>query len=162
MVLAENRSVKQERAGRRRWFEDDEIELIVWYRPAGEIEGFQICYGRPDDGQALTWRLGTGFALDRIDAGDATPLKNETPILAPDGAIPWAEITALFLDRSVGLEAPLRDLVLKKLADKNGRVDSRAPFFERRPYFVSGRTITRKARSECHDRFWRGRRGRLW
>ena len=119
-MLSENRSVKQERAGRRRWFEDDEMELIVWYRATGDVEGFQICYGRPNAGRALTWRSGTGFAHDRIDAGDATPLKNETPILAPDGAIPWAEVTALFHDHSLELEAPLRELVLKKLADKNG------------------------------------------
>ncbi len=117
-MLTENRNVKQERAGRRRWFEDEEIELIVWYHPAGEVDGFQICYGRPDNSRALTWRTGAGFAHSRIDAGDTTPLKNETPVLAPDGTVPWAEVTALFRDRSATLEAPLRDLVLKKLADQ--------------------------------------------
>jgi hypothetical protein len=122
-VLSENRNVKQERAGRRRWFEDEEIELIVWYRPTGEVDGFQICYGPPggSGGRALTWRQGAGFAHSRIDAGDATPLKNETPVLAPDGAVPWAEVAEMFRDRSVTLEAPLRDLVLGKLAEGGAR-----------------------------------------
>ena len=42
-MLTENRTVKQERAGRRRWFEDDELELIVWYQAAGESSVKKAC-----------------------------------------------------------------------------------------------------------------------
>ena len=124
-MLTENRTVKQERAGRRRWFEDDELELIVWYQAAGEMEGFQICYGPPDDGWALTWRPGVGLAHSRVDAGEATPFKNETPVLEPDGKIPWREVTALFRDHSARLEAPLRDFVLGKLSEGGRKAESR-------------------------------------
>jgi hypothetical protein len=111
-MLTENRSVKQEPGGQRRWFED---ELIVWYRASGEIEGFQLCYDQSGCREALTWRPGAGLARSRIDGGDHSPLKNETPVLTADGRKPWAQVPALFRARSATLEPPLRDLVLSRL-----------------------------------------------
>ncbi|HVU24873.1 MAG TPA: hypothetical protein VHE13_12175 [Opitutus sp.] len=116
-MLTEIREVKQEAGGRRRWFEDDGLELIVWYGPASAVEGFQICYttdaGRQE--RALTWRAADGFAHARVEPGDDSPLKNQTPILVPDGTVPWAELEAEFGERSRGLEAELRQLVLARL-----------------------------------------------
>lgn len=114
-MLTENRSVKQEPGGRRRWFEDDELELIVWYRLSGEIEGFQLCYDQAGAREALTWREGVGLAHSRVDGGDATPLKNETPILQPKGGKPRTRLAALFRTRSGAVEASVRDLVLNRL-----------------------------------------------
>jgi hypothetical protein len=118
-MLTENRSVKQEPGGRRRWFEDDELELIVWYRDSGEIEGFQLCYDHSGRREALTWRPGAGLARSRVDGGDDSPLKNETPILTPNGRKPWSQASALFRSRSATLEAPLRELILGRL--ENGQ-----------------------------------------
>ena len=116
-VLKEIRSVKQERgAGRRRWFESDGLELVVWQNSVGSCEGFQLCYDLGRGERALTWRPGTGFAHSAVDAGDETPLKNEAPILVPDGAVPWAEIGKLFGERGAGLDAELRKLVGARLA----------------------------------------------
>ncbi|HWA87231.1 MAG TPA: hypothetical protein VG710_13470 [Opitutus sp.] len=116
-MLKEIREVKQEAAGRRRWFEDDKLELIVWYVPANAIEGFQICYltnaGRSE--RALTWRPENGFVHARVDPGDASPLKNQTPILVPDGAVPWADLESAFAKRSAEMEPALRELVLGRL-----------------------------------------------
>ena len=44
-MLVEFPNVKQEGgANRRRWFQGDGLELIVWYGTAGTPQGFQICY----------------------------------------------------------------------------------------------------------------------
>lgn len=111
-VLKEIRNVKQEKgAGRRRWFDSDGLELVVWENAAGACEGFQLCYDLGKGERALTWRPKAGFAHNAVDAGDTTPLKNETPILVPDGAVPWGEIRKLFDERGAGLEAGLRQLV---------------------------------------------------
>jgi hypothetical protein len=118
-MLTENRNVRQERGSRRRWFEADGLELIVWYQPSGTVEGFQLCHDRPDGQFALTWRTGVGFAYDRVDTGDTTPFKNETPVLRPDGAVPWADVTALFQAHSAQIEESLRKIVLQRLAAKN-------------------------------------------
>jgi hypothetical protein len=116
-MLTEFRQVKQEPGGRRRWFESDGFELIVWYGAGGGIAGFQLCYGSGTAAEhALTWRQGTGFAHHFVDAGDDQPQRTETPVLLPDGAVPWEHLTALFAARSHTLDAGLRELVLQRLA----------------------------------------------
>ena len=62
---------------------------------AGGIHGFQICYQfGPGRDRALTWRRGQGFAHDSIDEVDERTNKNQTPILIPDGQVPWERIMA--------------------------------------------------------------------
>jgi hypothetical protein len=118
-MLTEFRQVKQEPGGRRRWFESDGLELIVWYEAAGGIAGFQLCYGSGTVAEhALTWRQGIGFAHHFVDAGDDQPQRNETPVLLPDGAVPWENLTALFMARSRTLDADLRNVVLDRLATR--------------------------------------------
>jgi len=117
-VFREFLRVKQESGpGRRRWFEDDGLELIVWYDAVGEINGFQICYVVEFDwARALTWRRGQGFVHDIVDEGDERPDKNLTPILIPDGQVPWERITAEIGRRGAILEPDLRSLILERLA----------------------------------------------
>ncbi|MDB6170383.1 MAG: hypothetical protein JWM88_3247 [Verrucomicrobia bacterium] len=110
-MFQEHRSVRQEPGQQRRWFEGDGLDLIVWLDDKNEVAGFQLCR----DAHALTWRRGRGFAHGRIDEGDSTPLKNETPIIVPNGRVPWAELTKLFESHSGSLEPPLRDLILARL-----------------------------------------------
>lgn len=124
-VLREIKNVKQERGpGRRRWFESEGFELVVWLDERGAVNGFQICYDLGQGEHALTWRPASGFIHSEVDEGDASPLKNQTPILIPDGAVPWAELTRCFDARSAELEPGLRQLVRAKLAERaEGSVD---------------------------------------
>ena len=119
-MFAENHGVMQERGAttRRRWFEDEAMELIVWYRE-NHAEGFQLCYrGEDRRERALTWREGQGFSHARIDPGDSRPDKNLTPILVRDGAVPWDWVQAEFGQRAEKLEPAVRDLVLAALANR--------------------------------------------
>ncbi len=118
-MLHELKNVKQEHgAGRRRWFESDGLELVVWWDAHDAITGFQLCYdfGRGDF--ALTWRPATGFAHSAIDTGDESPFVNRTPVLNPDGEAPWGRLAQLFEARSATLEPGLRRLVRDKLAER--------------------------------------------
>ena len=120
-VLHEIRNVKQERGpGRRRWFESDGFELVVWLDAADHVTGFQIHYDLGGGEHALTWREGRGFAHAAVDTGDATPLKNQTPVLTPDGDVPWFDLARTFDERSGSLEPELRNLVHDKLAERAG------------------------------------------
>jgi hypothetical protein len=113
-VLKEIRNVRQEpNAGHRRWFDDDvlPLELIVWYDAGDAIEGFQLCYNLGTGERALTWRPGVGFAHNGIDSGSEGPFSNRTPVLIPDGAVPWEELTQRFTGSSGTLEPALRELV---------------------------------------------------
>jgi hypothetical protein len=116
-MLVEYEDVKQESpVHRRRWFQDDGMELIVWYDPAGGLEGFQICYLIPGQKErALTWRPGGGFSHATVDNGESRPDKNLTPILVPDGAVPWDLLQSEFAQRSTGMEPALRARVLGSL-----------------------------------------------
>lgn len=116
-VLREIRNVKQERGpGRRRWFEAEAFELVVWFDGQGEkVSGFQVGYDFGQGERALTWREGEGFAHSIVDTGDADPLRNETPVLRPEPNVPWAEIVRAFEACSGGLERELRELVQGKL-----------------------------------------------
>lgn len=118
-VLHEIRNVKQERGpGRRTWFESDGLELVVWLGEGDRVAGFQLCYDLGRGEHALTWREGAGFAHSVIDTGDATPLKNETPVLLPNAHTPWRQIARLFDERSELLEPALRQLIREKLTER--------------------------------------------
>lgn len=109
--------MKQEPGGgKRRWFEDDGMDLVVWHDEAGAVDGFQILYGRGDGEHALTWRATGGFSHNRVDQGDHLMTKL-SPILVPDGVVPWARITTEFAARSGKLEPALRELVQGKLKE---------------------------------------------
>lgn len=127
-MFREIKHVKQERgAGRRRWFEAEGLEFVVWLergRPT-HVTGFQLCYNMGLSEHALTWREGTGFSHGMIDSGDATPFKNETPILVPDGVVRWNEVARRFEEHSGSLEPWLRQLVQQKLAERAGAAAER-------------------------------------
>ncbi|MDQ5979685.1 MAG: hypothetical protein QG602_2660 [Verrucomicrobiota bacterium] len=104
--------------GRRRWFQGSGFELVVWLDATERLEGFQICYvGALQREHALTWRRLSGFAHNRVDTGDTRPDKNLTPILVPDGAVPWERLRREFAECSEGMEAALRDFVSARLAE---------------------------------------------
>lgn len=122
-MFREIHNVKQERgSGRRRWFEAEGLELVVWLERGHpqHVTGFQLCYDVGAEQYALTWREKTGFAHSVVDAGDSTPLRNETPILVPDNEIPWGIIGRRFDENSGSLEPWLRRLVHDKLAERAG------------------------------------------
>lgn len=113
--------MKQEGGGlKRRWFEDDGMDLVVWHDEAGAVDGFQILYGHGDSEHALTWRAAGGFTHNRVDQGDRL-LGKLAPILVPDGVVPWARITTEFAARSAKLEPALRELVQTKLKESKIR-----------------------------------------
>ncbi len=121
-MLSEFRQVKQEGGpGHRRWFQADGLELIVWYDHERRPEGFQLCYEASDQKErALTWRPGAGFNHAWVESGDSRPDKNMTPILVPDGAVPWALVESRFEQHSAGLEPALRDYVRAALNGRTG------------------------------------------
>lgn len=115
-MFQEIRNVRQEPGpGRRRWFESDRFDLVVWLEPDERIAGFQLCYDFGRGEHALTWREGAGFAHSAVDTGSASPFKNCTPILVADGVVPWDDVAACFAARSATLEPALRDFVRERL-----------------------------------------------
>jgi hypothetical protein len=116
-VLVEYKNVRQVPGqGLRRWFEGHLYELVVWYGPDEKtVEGFQILYRLNSQERALTWREGEGFDHAQVDSGTPSPFKNLTPILLPNGSIPWPQVLREFAEGSAALEPELRDFVRRRL-----------------------------------------------
>ncbi len=113
-MFNEFKGVRQERAGRRRWFEAEDLELVLWLEARDEPIGFQLLYSRADGDRALTWRKESGFAHSRIDDGEGGRVK-QTPILMADGAVPWDEIERRFRAHAGSLDEEIATLVLTRL-----------------------------------------------
>ncbi|MDD2805244.1 MAG: hypothetical protein PHV33_06785 [Elusimicrobiales bacterium] len=70
---------------RRRWFEDEYFDLIVWFEPGEEVFGFQLCYDRERKPRALTWTRAHGYKHTGIDTGESWGSAKSSPVLVEDG-----------------------------------------------------------------------------
>jgi hypothetical protein len=116
-MLKEYTKVSQTRGapGRRRWFSDDELDLIVWYADSGAVTGFQLCYDRSGRERAFTWDEKHGMSHALVDGGEQTPLRNDSPILTPSDVPPDARAAEKFKERASDVEYGIVALVLEKL-----------------------------------------------
>ncbi len=108
----------------RRWFFDDYFDLIIWYGADQAVAGFQLCYDLAGAEHALTWKKEKGLEHHRIDGGEDSPLKNRTPVLISDGAIPHDKLVREFTERAASLEPALYELVMMHLRNDR-QVDHR-------------------------------------
>ena len=79
--------------GIRRWFRDEELDLIIWYDDNRIMEGFQLCYDKSNHERALTWRRPNSYQHHAIDTGGpATGGPKMSPVLVADGVVDAARI----------------------------------------------------------------------
>jgi len=104
--------------GHRRWFRDEELDLIVWYADDGSLDGFQLCYDKLRHERALTWRKPNSYQHHAIDQGEQTTGGPKmTPVLVADGAVDSARIEKIFSERCEGvpeeLVSHISDIILR-------------------------------------------------
>lgn len=118
-MLREIANVRQvEGEPRRRWFSDEQLDLVVWENPDREIIGFQLCYGKVRNEHALTWMAGLGFSHNQVEDGESRPGRYKaTPVLVEDGTFNMEDVAPDFLAHSAGLTESLRDFIYRKLLD---------------------------------------------
>ncbi len=96
---------------RRRWFEDDFFELIVWFESSGFIYGFQLCYDINGFQHALSWKVEGGFSHNEVDMGSKSGPRSD--MLVPDGAFPYKRVIDQYLDRiDIKLDAGVKEILL--------------------------------------------------
>jgi hypothetical protein len=101
----------------RRWFHDDYFDLILWYGEGRAIAEAQLCYDIGRNERVLTWTTGSRASHFGIDSGEESPLKNRSPLLVPDGEIPFEELLRKFRERGAELDKDIRDLVERRLTE---------------------------------------------
>jgi hypothetical protein len=116
-MLKENPAITD---SNRRWFSDDYFDLVVWYDEAGSVSGFQLCYDKQGTERALTWLRDEGVDHRKIDSGEDSPLKNMSPVLIPDGAIPYDMLLRQFRTRANALDSAIAGLIENKLQEGLG------------------------------------------
>ena len=115
-MLREIRFVRQDDAHlRRRWFQDDYLDLFVWTDATGTAVAFQLAYDRARQERALSWSTADGFRHHRVDSGEASLFASRTPLLFQGGVCPIRMVARQFHHRSHEMEAKLRDFILVKL-----------------------------------------------
>ena len=115
-MLEEVRKVAQQKGveGRRRWFADDQMVLIVWYSANGRISGFELCYDKDGDEHSLVWRGGR-LTHAAVDQGEELPTDNRSPIVVSGRRPPPRRILAEFRKRAEKLEHEIAELVIAQL-----------------------------------------------
>ena len=117
VMLKETRQVAQVKGEpRRRWFDDDYFDLIVWFGPGDEILGFQLCYDRERKPRALTWTARHGYKHAGIDDGEnGFGASKSSPVLVDDGLFDTAPIAKKFEAASGEVPRAIAAFVLEKM-----------------------------------------------
>ncbi|HZG50736.1 MAG TPA: hypothetical protein VEZ40_01250 [Pyrinomonadaceae bacterium] len=116
-MLREIRNVKEIAGqGARRWFNDERLDLFVWYDAGGRILGFQLCFDKdtPDE-LALTFTENAGYSLDHV-AAEASVCDLGSPVLARGGEFSRRQLLEQLCERGEVLERPLYEYLREKLA----------------------------------------------
>ena len=111
------REASHERTPNRRWFSDDDFDLIVWSGDADTIVAIQLCYDTSSSERAVTWSPERGHEHFRVDAGERTPFRNETPRLVSDGPFRKERILETFLRTAAALDPTIRSFVVARLLE---------------------------------------------
>ena len=103
-MLVEIEGVRQiPEEGFRRWFVDENMDLIIWYDEDLEtILGFQLCYDKKSVQRCLTWQRGEG---------------GKPSTLSTDGRFSMKRVIRLFESACQELPGKECNLVLRSLKE---------------------------------------------
>ena len=92
-MLRELKNIRQiDGERRRRWFADDEMDLILWFSPEKRLDGFEICYDKLGGTRTITWkniRTGDGTMKSILMSENALERKRIQDMLASSFSTGW-------------------------------------------------------------------------
>ena len=99
----------------RRWFNDEALDLFVWYHADGSIAGFQLCFDKDTRERALTYTDENGYSINEVEAnGSAWDMSS--PVLAMPGTeFPRVALLAQLRERGEVLDRRLYEYLTEKL-----------------------------------------------
>ena len=102
----------------RRWFSNENSDLIVWYSLDKTIEGFELSYDKAGQEKVVRWLSGKGFSHYSVDSGEQSPLLNRAPMLRTiTGKLDVESILSCFEASATDLPADLIRFVQSKLGE---------------------------------------------
>jgi len=101
---------------RRRWFDDEYFDLIIWFDKDDSVWGFQLCYDRERKPRALTWTKQYGYKHTGIDNGEHVwGTSKSSPVLVEDGLFDAPSIGGKFESAAAEMPPQLAALVIEKV-----------------------------------------------
>ena len=114
-MLREIRDVKQSHGQFfRRWFNDELLDLFVWYDADGRIKGFQLCFDKDTQERALTYSEESGYSLERVEAENSA-WDMSSPVLARGAEFPRGRLLDQLRARGAELDRRLFAYLKEKL-----------------------------------------------
>ena len=99
----------------RRWFSDDNFDLIVWYMPDEIVYGFELSYDRDDQEKVLRWFSDRGLSHYSVDRA---PYLNRAEMLVKmNGQSEMARVLSCFRTVDQSLPIELKTLVCEKIEE---------------------------------------------
>lgn len=117
-MLREIRNVKQiPGQGARRWFNDEHLDLFVWYDADGRILGFQLCFDKSTRAElALTFTETEGYSLDHVSS-EASVSDMASPVLMRASEFSLRLLIDQLSEHGEALERTLYEYVREKLEE---------------------------------------------
>jgi hypothetical protein len=106
---------KDDSGYQRHWYEDERMDLFVWYDEAGEFVSFQLAYDKPFAERAIAWKRERGFMHARVDDGARGGRHPGSPLLVGEGEIQVGPVIDEFRQRATNVDATVANFVLEKL-----------------------------------------------
>ena len=101
---------------RRRWFNSDNLDLVIGCDESGGPTRFQLCHDKGRSERALTWQPDRGFTHMIVDDGERLGGKFKAiPILIAGGLFAANRVADCFSKESAELPAEFAELVKMKL-----------------------------------------------
>ena len=115
-MLREIRNVKQiPGQGPRRWFNDEHLDLFVWYDAGGRPIGFQLCFDKDTRAErALTFTEDEGYSLYYVTA-ETSVCDMGSAVLMRGGDFSCGQLIAQLCERGASLERSLYEYLREKL-----------------------------------------------
>ena len=99
----------------RRWFYDDDMDLLVWL-DGEQIHGFQLCYDKLSDQRALTWFVDRGFQQNRgYEKNKKIGVFKGSDLLIRDGVLDSSRVSARFKELSADIDNDISGFVYEKI-----------------------------------------------
>ncbi|MDB5809236.1 MAG: hypothetical protein JWN94_1358 [Betaproteobacteria bacterium] len=108
-------SKRTEGAFERRWYQDDQFDLYVWFDNEGAITHFQLAYDKPTVEKALDWKHSDGFMHYRVNQYVGEAVGSLTPLLILDPVFPKQRVIHHFDGSSSGIDIGVAAFVSRML-----------------------------------------------
>jgi hypothetical protein len=101
---------------KRRWFQSENFDLIVWLSEDNGFSGFELCYDKQRTEHSISWSKSRGFVHMSVDDGEQRPGKYKaSPVLTADGRFDGQRVYSAFLKASTAIPREVAVFVLTAL-----------------------------------------------